>query len=193
MNAIVDGCEYSILAAGEYSWRAIEAETNTTASNALSSWPLFGRPSKNIVVVAFTRSLSFFSDELQHLIRAASISADNLEVLEENINTVYTILEWEGYAMNGEADKLFALWSMFGGKHTERRNLAKTRNLLRNVQQYRKRVVGIMDGVLQTVDIVRDLREKCIRAKSEEGTIPLEIQVKSIQSALERLQKRIDQ
>ena len=187
----------SIVAVNDYALREIEAAASaSTFSNQYlpSIWiPFFHRPTSLAAVTnSFTQTMGVLESELHRLILAAEASLHDLDVLEEQLRLLHTIVSREDLSLSISQQELLSnLWTFFGGNRAELRRFETHLELLSGLAEYRRQALAHVGGALHTLQRMsaelEALRERVSQPVMLGDTIPLEVHVKSIRGGLDRL------
>ena len=136
--------------------------------------------------------MNVLATQLGRIIIEAEISLANLDRLEQRLVTLHEVLQNENIQLSLERSELLAeLWTMLGGNRREVYKLDSGFILLHNIAQYRTRALAHVVASLETLrslgEDVEDLRERVAAPELVGDIIPVEVQISSIKSGLDRL------
>lgn len=136
--------------------------------------------------------MTVLSSALHRCVLEATYSMHSLDLLDQRLQTIHSIVAREDASISeAHSDLLAHLWTMLGGNRKEVKSYESRLALLRSVGEYRMRARAHVAGAIQTLDELEahmeELRTKAGAVELLSGRVPLEVQVKSIQSGLERL------
>ncbi|KAK7677625.1 hypothetical protein QCA50_019436 [Cerrena zonata] len=200
LNARVSGAVDHILAANEYAFRTIEFETAKSTNAGLLqtiwswSWPLTDAESgvQRVVATTFQDVMSLFATQTGQVVLQCESTLTNLDRLEQRLHVLHDILSRERSSVTGEQSQVLSeLWTMLGGNRRRLWNIDQRLDLLRNVGEYRLRALAHVGRTLQLVQSMgEDMEELRIRVATPtlvEDQIPIEIQLRAIRAAVDRI------
>ena len=188
----------SIVAMNDYALREIETAVSSK-SFSKQHWPsvwipfFFQRPTSLAVITkSFTETMGILESELHRLILAAEASLHDLDVLEEQLRLLHTIVSREDLSLSiSKQETLASLWTLFGGNRADLQRFDTHLELLGGVAEYRRQALAHVVGALHTLQTMgaelEGLRERVAQPVMVGDAIPLEVHVKSIRGGLDRL------
>ncbi|KAI0709153.1 hypothetical protein C8Q76DRAFT_596729, partial [Earliella scabrosa] len=144
----------------------------------------------NVIDVSFAA----FSPRLRRIMLDATSSLASLEDLEERLSTIHELCHQESFLTTITLDNLlWELWTVLGGNQQQVRDLRHRTNVLRDVDRYRSVAAGYVGAVVQALTSLDaellELHDRILPGNVE-ITMPVEIHLTGIHSALSRLAMR---
>jgi len=142
----------------------------------------------------FVQSMNNQGQILEKLILAARLSLHNLDSLEARLSTLHSLVSSENISLSSDNDDVLAqLWTKLGGNRRQLKSFEERRALLLDVGSYRQRalahVVAALNALQGLNEQVEELRERVAEPSFTEEEMPLEVQVRSIQRGIQRLEE----
>jgi hypothetical protein len=146
-----------------------------------------------VVTETFKETMNVQSKILDGLILKATISLKNLDRLKDTLDQIYAIVYREDKTISKEqAELLSTLWSKLGGNVKDKERFNDNLKLLKHLSLYREQARLHVEAALKTLKGMRAemkvLRETVSKPVIEDSRIPVQVQMKSIRSGLEKLQ-----
>lgn len=206
---------HRVLAVQDWSLRSIqEARASLPSPNSLLArfHPFAPTPDyvHKKISSTFTSCMDLVSDQLQSLIVLAQLSETNLQSLENKLSIIHSLLGRENLTQSEKKEEVLAdLWVQLFNKRERDRKMRSVEGeieLLRDLENYRKRAVAFVAGAVQALSEMQEgmdeLRERVKRpvllgaVDGVSGTaeirtaynIPMEAHIEGIQNGLKRLQ-----
>lgn len=186
---------HSIMAVNDHALRTIEQASHKKTVFSLDTLIPWTASRKNrIMTSTFNDAMDTLSTQISRLILEAEANIENLNDLEERLGALHELASREVVAVKGDREELLAqLWTILGGNRKELKNFNENLVILKNVGTYRNQARMHVTATLQTLqslsEDMEDLRERVATPGLVGESIPLEVQVKSIQYGLERLRE----
>ncbi|KAJ3759949.1 hypothetical protein EV360DRAFT_40878 [Lentinula raphanica] len=183
-----------IMATNEY---AIATISKTQQSSSLSSKAitfLFPDSStERAVLRTFAEAMRTLSTVVERLILFAELELANLEKLEERLAVLYEMVVQENSAISStKAELLQDIWTWLGANRNVLKGYDEHLDLLSRVADYRKRalvqVISALHILRALSNDMESLREQMSKPALSGQTIPVEIQISSIELGIRRLQ-----
>ncbi|KAJ3540656.1 hypothetical protein NMY22_g4210 [Coprinellus aureogranulatus] len=194
LDAKMNGALDNVMAMNEYTLQAIEvARARSGGSLAEALLPWSSRKSAEVVVKeTFFNAMNVLSENLERIILEVEINSQNLDNLEENLNTVQSIAAREDAALAADRDELLSrLWTRLGGNRKDLKNYNRNLNLLLDLRTYRKAAqarlgatMHLLQGLGQEME---DMRERVAAPNLIGSKVTPEVHMMSIRGGLERL------
>jgi hypothetical protein len=149
---------------------------------------------QQVVTSTFNDAMDTLSTQISRLILEAEANIENLNDLEERLNALHELASREVITEKSDREELLAqLWTTLGGNKKELKNFNENLAALKNVGTYRSQARLHVTITLQTLqslsEDMEDLRERVATPGLVGESIPLEVQMQSIQFGLERLKE----
>ncbi|KAH9928145.1 uncharacterized protein B0H18DRAFT_875116 [Fomitopsis serialis] len=195
LNAKVNGAVDRITAMNDYAMSTISA---AAVDGSPLSWIAtifaFHSGTPAVIVQSYRDVMETLAAETERALLEASVSAANLERLQEHLLTIHEICMREGLSLSAARAKLLSeLWSILGGNRDALRKAEGRLALLAEVDQYRKQA---LDHVVMTRDVlkkvaadVEELRDRSAAPQIVGERVPVEVLIRSIGQGIERLQE----
>ena len=138
--------------------------------------------------------MASFSAAVSAIIVEATTVSANLDLLEERLSTIHGLSVQEALDTALAKDELlWQLWTVLGGNRRQLRDLANRASILQSVQQYRALASAYIAATVQALTVVdadlTQLHEQLSTQAIGYDTIPVEVQVRSLEGSLHRLQE----
>ncbi|KAL0571604.1 hypothetical protein V5O48_010354 [Marasmius crinis-equi] len=189
------GAVEEITAVNDYTIRSIRAARarpmHSGVTSILAQW-IRGDRSSHLIIRAFSEAMDVLSIHLRRLILEAEIQLSNLEKLEEGLSLLHALVARENISVSAaKSEVLSELWTKFGGNRQVLRSYNDNLTLLKDLSSYRKQALLQVVTSLQVLrtmnDEMEELRERVAAPAQAGNRIPVEIQLRSISTGLERL------
>ncbi|KAG2084695.1 uncharacterized protein F5147DRAFT_659749 [Suillus discolor] len=154
-----------------------------------------GPSMQEVTIEAFAGAMEAFSTAIQRLILEAEKSLHNLDILEEDLSSVYEVVIHEDISITAQKSELLgALWTKLGGNQCTLMDYERCLSLLKDLGNYRKYAHVHVVAALQTLhsmgEDMEDLRQRVAAPELiNDRRIPLHVHIESIQNGLQRLQE----
>ncbi|KAH9930053.1 uncharacterized protein B0H18DRAFT_873504 [Fomitopsis serialis] len=190
LSAKINGAVDDITTMNGQAMRTIEAVSNR-GSFSLSR--IMTRTDTEAVILrSFEDALDTLTKETHRAVLEASVSAANLERLQEHLLTIHEIITRESVALNdAQAELPSELWTILSGDGSTRHKSEMHLTLLRYIGRYRKEAtahVVFTHEVLQEVEAdAEELRERAAAPAIVGDRVPAEVLLQSIGDGIEKL------
>ena len=149
-------------------------------------------PTEEAVIETFLMSMDHIAKHMVRLREEAEVSMDHLLRLEEHLIVLHEITHRENKDLTAAQEDILAeLWTWLGGNRDRLRRMDLDLDLLKNVENYRKKAKAHVVSTLQTLQTLdADMEELRTRVAAPEivgDKIPIEVHVMSIKAGVERL------
>ncbi|KAG6335116.1 hypothetical protein ID866_3970 [Astraeus odoratus] len=196
LNAKVTGAVDEVMALNNYAMQTIgEAQKNAPSPILQAIVPFkLGPTADEIIVEAFTLAMDQSEQTIGRLVVEAEVSAQNLDQMEVDIDTLHGMVTHENKSTSTEKDQLLGhLWTTLGGNRQTLREYDDKLALLNDLADYRKKARAHVTAALQALhamsDDLEDLRERVAAPGIIGGKVPLHVHIDSIKNGLERLKE----
>jgi len=186
-----------ITSLNDYALQTIEASKAPPSLVArMLSISLSGsKPTKEAVIDTFLMAMDNIASHMARLREEAEISMDHLLRLEEHLMVLHEITHRDNKELKAaQEDVLAEIWTWVGGNKHRLRRMDYNLDLLKNVEQYRRRALAHVAATLQTLHTLdADMEELRTRVAAPEivgDGIPIEVHIKSIKAGIDRLKER---
>lgn len=194
LDSKMNGAMDSIMAMNDYALHAIEGARANEPSKlvkALTPWSS-GKTADEVVKETFIDAMNVLSEHLERIILEVETNTQNLDALEEKLNTIREIVAREDASVSADREELLGyLWTKLGGNRKDLRNFARNLKMLGELGNYRKAAQARVTATLHTLERVsqemEDMRERVAAPNLAGSKIAPEIHMKSIRNGLERL------
>ncbi|PIL29364.1 hypothetical protein GSI_09415 [Ganoderma sinense ZZ0214-1] len=175
-----------LIAYNTYALRVIEAAHKTFPQDDLHI--------EATTIRTFQASMASFSAAVSAILVEATTVSASLDVLEERLSTIHALSIQEALDTALAKDELlWQLWTVLGGNRRQLRDLADRASILQSVQQYRALASAYIAATVQALTVVdadlTQLREQLSIQAIGCDSIPVEVQVRSLERSLRRLQE----
>lgn len=145
-----------------------------------------------VILRSFEDALDTLTKETRRAVLEASVSAANLERLQEHLFTIHEICAREGVALNdAQAELLSELWTILGGNGSARHKSEMHLMLLKDIGHYRMQAfvhIVFTREVLQKVEAdTEELRERAAAPAIVGNRVSVEMLLQSIGDGIEKL------
>jgi hypothetical protein len=139
--------------------------------------------------------MDVLSANMRHLTLEAKASIPDLNKLEEHLKAIHKVVsDGESSFSTARDELLVEPWTILGGKRKELNEMDKHLALLRGLGGYRHRARAHVVGALQVLESmakeIDKFRERVAAPELVGDAIPIDVQMKSIRSGLDRLKER---
>ncbi|KAJ3765639.1 hypothetical protein FB446DRAFT_654962 [Lentinula raphanica] len=185
-----------IMATNEYAITTI-SKTQQSSSDSFSSKAMTylfpDLSTERAVLRSFAEAMRTLSTVVERLILFAELELANLEALEERLAVLYEMVVQENSAISTtKAELLQDIWTWLGGNRNLLKGYDEHLDLLSRIADYRKRalvqVISALHILRALSNDMEGLREQMSKPALSGQTIPVEIQISSIELGLRRLQ-----
>ncbi|KAJ3537349.1 hypothetical protein NMY22_g5625 [Coprinellus aureogranulatus] len=194
LDAKMNGAMDSIMAMNDYALHAIEgARANEPSKLAMALIPWSsGKTADQVVKETFIDAMNVLSEHLERIILEVETNTQNLDALEEKLNTLRSIVAREDASVSADREELLSyLWTKLGGNRKDLKNFERNLKMLGDLGNYRKAAQARVVATLHTLERVSqdmgDMRERVAAPNLAGSQIAPEIHMKSIRNGLERL------
>ncbi|TDL15317.1 hypothetical protein BD410DRAFT_732886 [Rickenella mellea] len=194
LTAKIHGSVDDILAINEYAMRSIEAAKGEPEESL--PWPFMGMAKSSVEVArrSFDHVFLTLSTSIDDLVAEAQRSLNDLDNLEERLNTMNDIVTREDKSLSKKhKDLLASIWYKVGRGKVEKEQFEEDLAVLKNVGTYRKRAVDyVMNAMNELGKIKADMKVLRGKVRSPAITrgIPMEVQLESIRSGVMKLKQK---
>lgn len=183
------------MAVNDHALRTIEAansKNNIISLHTLIPWKQSLKT--QVIASTFQDAMDTLSAQIARLILETEVNVENLNELEERLNGIHELVSREVKSVKGDRDELLAqLWTVLGGNRKGLRNFNENLVTLTDIGKYRHQARMHVTATLQTLyslsEDMEELRERVATPGLVGESIPLEVQMKSIQYGLDRLKE----
>ena len=180
----------------DYALQTIEAsKTPTSLMARVLPFALSNtNPTNEAVIEAFLMSMDNIATHMVRLRDEAEVSMGHLMRLEEHLMVLHEITHRDNKELTAaQEDVLAELWTWLGGNRSKLRKMSSNLDLLKNVENYRKKALAHVVVTLQVLHALdADMEELRTRVAAPEiagDKIPIEVHIKSIKVGVERLKE----
>ena len=179
--------------------RTIEASTKGHPSFLARLVPFASSstgPTKEVVLETFLTSMEKTSSEMARLRNEAGISMRHLERLQEHLKVLHEIIHSDNADLTAEREEILAeLWARLRrGNKRKLQGIDRNLDLLKDVNNYRKKASAHVRATIQALDILdadmENLRTRMAAPDVIGDDIPIDVHVESIKAGVERLRER---
>jgi hypothetical protein len=196
LDAKMNGAMDSIMAMNDYALHAIEgarAKEPSKLAMALVPWSQ-GKTADEVVRETFGDAMNVLSDHLARIILEVETNTQNLDALDEKLNTLRSIVSREDSSVSADREELLSyLWTKLGGNRKDLKNFNRNLKMLSDLGNYRKaaqaRVVATLHTLERVSQDMEDMRERVAAPNLAGSTVAPEVHMKSIRKGLERLEE----
>lgn len=147
-----------------------------------------------VIVKTFTESMDFLDNTMERLILESHTQMKHLVDLEAHLDLLSELVSREDVDISAGRDEvLTSLWTVLGGNRALVRKYERGLALLSALSGYRKAALMHVISALQTLQELRGdlevLRQSVASPALLGSSIPVEVQIESIQSGLLRLRE----
>ncbi|KAH9931856.1 uncharacterized protein B0H18DRAFT_952530 [Fomitopsis serialis] len=139
LNATINGAVERITVVNDYAMSTMSAATvdDSPLSWIATTFSFYSGTPKVVIVQSYRDVMETLAAETERALLEASISAANLERLQEHLFTIHEICVREGLSLSDARAKLLSeLWSVLGGNRDALRKAEGRLTLLAEVDQY---------------------------------------------------------
>ncbi|TEB25146.1 hypothetical protein FA13DRAFT_1738562 [Coprinellus micaceus] len=184
LDAKMNGAMDSIMAMNDYALHAIEGARAKEPSKLAMA----------LVPETFGDAMNVLSDHLARIILEVETNTQNLDALDEKLNTLRSIVSREDSSVSADREELLSyLWTKLGGNRKDLKNFNRNLKMLSDLGNYRKaaqaRVVATLHTLERVSQDMEDMRERVAAPNLAGSTIAPEVHMKSIRKGLERLEE----
>jgi hypothetical protein len=170
----------------------VNRKTPIISLNSLIPWATSRK--QQVMTSTFNDAMDMLSTQISRLVLEAEANIENLNDLEERLSALHELASREVITEKSDREELLAqLWTILGGNRKELKNFNENLAILKNVGTYRNQARLHVTATLQTLqslsEDMEDLRERVATPGLVGESIPLEVQIQSIQFGLERLKE----
>lgn len=182
----------SIISANGRALRSIEYAVLRDAV----SWTPYSSATDKALQLAFEEVMNVQTSELEGLVTKAFFIKGHLDDLKEKLRAMYYIVVHEKRDFIAEEHELLStLWSQLGGNILDKKRFRENLLLLDQLTKYHDQADRYVAGAIFALNSMRNqMKEvkKAVGAPSITGPkIPLSVQMRGIQDAVENLQESI--
>jgi len=198
LTSKVGGAVDNIMAVNDYALQSIESARRTEPSSwslsSLAPWKSKPKDTDDIVRETFEEAMNVLSNNMERLIIEAEANLQNLDDLEERLESLHELVSREDLVMTSANEEFLAeLWTKLGGNKKKRRNFDSHLALLKDLGSYRKQALAHVVAALQTLramsEDMEDMRERVAAPELMGESVPVEVHMKSIEMGLQRLRE----
>ncbi|KAF9524867.1 hypothetical protein CPB83DRAFT_909639 [Crepidotus variabilis] len=197
ISAKVGGAADNIIVVNDHALKSIEAARSNEPSRlmrALTPGPPKDKPIDEIVAETFKVATNTFSRNLESLIVEAKVSLENLRGLGERLDSLHKLLSRENASNPSSKEYIFGdLWAKIGRNNKKLRKFDSHLALLKDLEKYRKKTRSHVFAALKMLrgvsDSVEDMGVRIVAPNLLGPTVPVEAQMKSIVTGLQRLRE----
>lgn len=144
------------MAVNEYSLQAIQSararEPSHWSPKRMVTRDSRRKETDNIVRKTFEQAMNVLSVNMERLILEAELSLQNLNNLEERLNTLHEIVAREDLSiLSAKSDLLQELWTRLGGNRKSLRDFDHHLDVLKGLGMYRQQALVHVVSALQTL------------------------------------------
>jgi len=191
LHAQIVGTANTIAYINHWALRSIE---DAVLKDAASRYSYVSVATDRALERTFEEVMSLQSTELERLVTKALFIKGHLDELQEKLRVMHRIVTHENRDLTiAERELLSTLWSWLGGNVSDKKRFETNFVLLDQLENYHQQA---RDRVTAAILSLNDMRyhmkevKKTVGAPSIAGPkIPLEVQMKSIQDAIDRLEQ----
>jgi len=191
----------SIMAVNDYALQYIESARKKPSAwslrtSSLAIWRPPPKSTDDIVRETFEEAMNTLSSNVERLILEAEVNLQNLNHLEERLETLQGLVACEDLSIamsSSKSDLLVELWIKLGSNKKELPIFHSHLVLLKKLGWYRKQASANVTGALQILramsEDIKDIRERVAAPEPIESSVPVKFHVKSIEMGLKRLRE----
>lgn len=188
-----------ITASNNHVLQTIEASTKVHPSllaRLLQFTSLSTSPTKKAVLGTFLISMENTAREMARLRSEADLSMRNLERLREHLKVLHEMSHSDNADLTAEREEILGeLWAQLRQKNKRKlRGIDRNLDLLKNVDNYRKKASAHVLATIQTLDTLdadmENLRMRMAAPDVVGDDIPINVHIESIKAGVERMKER---